>query len=487
MSLKSIISGFFILLSLSLWSQENCTVPLPPVLTLVSVEHEAERVHISWIPSKSDNIAAYIVYTWSQEDAGWMPVDTVWDASATTYAHPTSAVRYMSIRYVVAAYRLPLAAGMPGCPSELSNSLGTVFLQTSIDTCAAKINLGWNKYEGMVTGYSILAAENDGQLSEIYQAGPENDNFTIVDFRPDSRYCFAVNAVLQDGSISGSYRSCLNTDMQYPPGWILTDYVSVNDDNNIDLSFKVDPGSEIRKYVLERGNGAYQPVATLGESAGDVFYTDKTADISQVNLYRLRAVNTCNIPVVTSDTSSNIVLAAGSENGEIVLNWNPVNIKGPPREYRVMMNTGDGFKPYADAGPSNEYRIRLTDIIYSITAAEVCFFIKSAPSGTPRGTTGESISSRACISPGELITVPNMFTPGNDLRNDRFRPVLAFTPVSYHLVISDRQGRILFETDDFMEEWDGSGCDQGVYLWFLKLKTPSGKVISRTGTVTVVK
>jgi hypothetical protein len=49
----------------------------------------------------------------------------------------------------------------------------------------------------------------------------------------------------------------------------------------------------------------------------------------------------------------------------------------------------------------------------------------------------------------------------------------------------------MFETRDYLEEWDGSGSgsvqSQGVYLWVLKVTTPSGKKISRTGTVTIIK
>jgi gliding motility-associated-like protein len=76
------------------------------------------------------------------------------------------------------------------------------------------------------------------------------------------------------------------------------------------------------------------------------------------------------------------------------------------------------------------------------------------------------------------------------LVNDFFRPVLSFTPLDYNLIISDRQGNILFETRDHNATWDGSQNGnphpQGVFLWFLKVKTPSGKSISKTGTLTLI-
>jgi len=89
----------------------------------------------------------------------------------------------------------------------------------------------------------------------------------------------------------------------------------------------------------------------------------------------------------------------------------------------------------------------------------------------------------------EIITVPNIFTPNNDLINDRFKPVLSFIPSEYHLIITDRQGRILFETRNYNDSWDGSyngsPVRQDVYLWRLRVITQSRSVINKTGTVTV--
>jgi gliding motility-associated-like protein len=129
--------------------------------------------------------------------------------------------------------------------------------------------------------------------------------------------------------------------------------------------------------------------------------------------------------------------------------------------------------------------------MYDITGSEVCFYISASETSNPYGVSGQSLSSKICSYPTEVITVPNVFTPNNDLVNDFFKPVLSFTPVDYHLIISDRKGKILFETRDYHSEWGGSQNGdpepQGVFLWFLKVTTPSGKIISKTGTLTIVR
>ena len=488
-----LISTLLLIITWPLFSQGNCEVPDPPVLTRVTVQPETNKVDIFWEPSPSVPVAAYIVYHYSEETKGWMGDDTIWDQNARSHTY-TATTKYapqnMSVKLNVAAYRLPLT-GKDGCPSKLPDSLSTIFLTQSFDSCQSKITLKWNKYFNSpkkVTGYKILLSENNGPLTEKYSTGSESDQLVITDFVPDRQYSFIVKAELEGETESLSNKVNLLTMMQKPPSWINTDYISVDENKNIELSYTIDPASEIKKFALERGGSSFSQIAVLNSNSGQIKFTDKGAPVTAVNYYRLRALNGCNIPVLTSDTSSNINLTVTTVDSELLLKWNPFRIPDSNfNQYQIFIDTGNGFGPEADAGNLKEYRINLKDIIYRNTSGDICFYIKVSGRNNPHGITSESTSSRICISPGEGITVPNLFTPNNDLKNDLFRPVLAFTPLEYHLVISSRNGRTLFESYDFMEEWDGAGCDQGVYLWFLQVKSPSGKVIKRTGTITIVK
>jgi gliding motility-associated-like protein len=57
------------------------------------------------------------------------------------------------------------------------------------------------------------------------------------------------------------------------------------------------------------------------------------------------------------------------------------------------------------------------------------------------------------------------------------------------MIISDRQGKTLFETKNYNIPWDGTyngdPLPQGIYLWSIRVITPSGKTITRTGTIAV--
>jgi gliding motility-associated-like protein len=156
------------------------------------------------------------------------------------------------------------------------------------------------------------------------------------------------------------------------------------------------------------------------------------------------------------------------------------------------MDTGSGFHEESTVSPADTVcTLDYSSVMYDMNGSNLCFYISAFETANPYGIAGETVSSRICTDIIENITVPNAFTPNNDLTNDLFRPVLSFTPADYHLVITDRKNKILFESQDHMAEWDGKmngeSLPQGVYLWFLKIKTPSGKQMSKSGTVAIIR
>jgi gliding motility-associated-like protein len=479
-------------LSTSSFSQINCITdpPFSPVLTSVSVQPETGNTSFSWTPSPSSGISAYVLYSYKNGDG--MAIDTVWDPAATSYTYSSTASKYFSVTYVVAAMRLPR------CTSVFSNSINSIFEAVVIDTCRNKIVVSWNSYPSVpvkVTDYSVLLSVNGSAYNEAAKITDGTTSFTLNNFIIDADYCFVVRANLEGGKFSSSNKSCVSTKMQRPPRWINADQATVNTEGKVVTSFTIDPLSEIKRFSLERKTGSagtFQEIAQTVSINGSIDYSDNEAKSDVINYYRLSAINSCNIPVLTSNIASNIVLSVEHTADNIILTWNPYNKwVGIISSYRLFINTGKGFEVRNVIQASDtSLKLNYKQIMYEVSGNEICFYISASEASNPYGIAGESTSSKVCTTPTEIITVPNVFTPNHDLDNDLFRPVLSFTPIEYHLVISDRRGNMLFETRDYLEEWNGSKNGnpepQGVYLWFLKLTTPSGKVVSKTGTVTII-
>lgn len=489
---------YIIIFILVFWSgvvsaQTDCVTdpPLPPVLQSVSIEPETGYTEFTWSLSPSADIAAYIIYSYKNGDG--MPLDTVWDPLATSYTVASTASKYFSVSYVVAAMRLPR------CTSIFSNVITSVFENALIDTCMNKIVITWNDYTPIplaVEGYSVLYSIGGGNYTVAGSTDATVTSFTLEDFTIGADYCFIIRADLTGSASSTSNKVCLSTKIKRPPQWINADQATVNARGKIDLSFTIDPLSEIRQFSLERksgSTGAFGEISRPVSSGEKVIYTDNQAALTTVNYYRLSALNSCGLPVTLSNLASNIVLSLNMTGDNIDLSWNQYRQwTGNVSSYKLYVNTGTGYEEKAEIPASDSvFQLSYQQIMYDVTGNNVCFFVTASEISNQYGISGSSTSSEICTKPIEIVTVPNVFTPDNDLKNDFFKPVLSFTPRSYHLIIMDRQGKVLFETKDFHEEWDGTlnGTPepQGVYLWYLKFTTLSGKDVSRTGTLTIIK
>ncbi len=480
------------LLSVNAFSQTDCITdpPLAPVLISVSVEPETGNTIFTWTPSTSPGIAAYILYSYKNRDG--MAIDTVWDPSATSYTLSSTSTKYFSVSYVIAAMRLPR------CTSIFSNPINSIFESAAIDTCMGRIVISWNSYPSLpekVIGYSVLSSAVGSNYDVVGTVSAADTSFTLNEFTIDAEYCFVIRANLSNGQSSTSNKACLSTRMQRPPDWINADQATINSDGKVALSFTIDPLSEISHFSLGRKtgpDGSYQIISQPVSVNGSVKYVDLQAETDVINYYQLSAVNSCSLPVVVSNPASNIVLSSERSGDNITLSWNPYrNWLGNILSYKLFVDTGKGFAEYSEIPSSDTvFMLSYRQLMYDVSGNEVCFYTIASEVSNPHGITGESKSSATCLTPVENITVPNVFTPNNDQKNDRFKPVLSFTPVEYNFIISNRQGKVLFETRDFLEDWDGSlngdPQPQGVYLWFLKVTTPTGKNISRTGTVTII-
>ncbi|NLJ44847.1 MAG: hypothetical protein GX431_14405 [Bacteroidales bacterium] len=484
---------FLLTFTLKVAGQADEDPPESPEFTLVTINPANGQTVMTWIASPSPDVAGYVVYLY--KDGEGYAIDTIFDPHATSYSAVRQGTSYYSESYVVAAI------DYSGNISPLSNELGTIYANSLTDTCNNRIVLKWNKYPSLpseVTGYDILVSVNSGAYYLAGHTSAETTEFLFGNISSGSDYCFTVGANLQNGLKSVSNKACVSVMVQKIPRWINADYATVNDNDEISLSFTIDPTSETDLFSVERRqgfSGTFQQIAQISKADADnVSYTDKTVVKNTVYFYRLAAINSCNIKAAYSNVASGMILQNKTEGNEILLAWNRYREwKGTVSSYRIYMDAGNGFSEISSAGPvDTTFSISIPDIMYTLRNGRVCFYVTASETGNPHGIQGETRSNISCVTINETVTVPNVFTPDGDLKNDLFKPVLTYTPVEYRLVITDRQGKIIFDTTAFLESWDGRDkagdmVNEGVYLWFLSIKTPSGKNISRTGTVTLIR
>ncbi|MCU0454716.1 MAG: gliding motility-associated C-terminal domain-containing protein [Bacteroidales bacterium] len=471
-------------------AQEDTDPPLPPVLDLVSVDMLSGNVEISWSPSPSPDVSGYVIYLY-RDNEGY-ELDTIYDPAAGTWIRTGSGSAYYSESFVVSA--LDTAGNI----SPLSNMLSTIHSSVEIDTCDRRLDVKWTGYapaQGAVESYRIFYSVNGGSFDNTLSSAAGTTSIALDDFTVNDRYCFFVRAELTGGLYSESNQSCIITKMQRPPDWINADYATVSPDNGILLSFTPDPLSEIRTYDLERkswNSSSFERIRGFSGITGTIMYSDKEADVTKVNFWRLKAVNSCNKPITESNITSNIVLSVKSNNEDITLSWNKYSDwNGGVADYRIHAKTGQQFEErYVLSSSDTSLTIPYTSLMNEVSGPEICFLTEAEEASNPYTASGTSRSQIVCIPAIERITIPDLFTPDNNSINDLFRPMLSFTPVSYRLLITDQRRKAVFESTDFSQAWDGTfnGMPQpeGVYLWYITVRSPSGREIRKTGTVTIV-
>lgn len=116
--------------------------------------------------------------------------------------------------------------------------------------------------------------------------------------------------------------------------------------------------------------------------------------------------------------------------------------------------------------------------VYTVTASNVCGIF----------TDSVSINTKDCQC---LAFVPNVFSPNDDGKNDRFKVELGCMTASFKLAIYNRYGQRIYQTNDQSASWDGlyknKYADAGTYFYYLQYKNGFGTTIEKKGDLTLLR
>jgi len=89
------------------------------------------------------------------------------------------------------------------------------------------------------------------------------------------------------------------------------------------------------------------------------------------------------------------------------------------------------------------------------------------------------------------ITIPNVFTPNGDGRNDRFIPNIDCELSEYQMLIFNRWGNLVFRTTDINIGWNGRNSKQkitpGVYFYTIEFTPKSDMPNTTSGKITLLE
>ena len=180
-----------------------------------------------------------------------------------------------------------------------------------------------------------------------------------------------------------------------------------------------------------------------------------------------------------------------------------------PDSVRFMLGFGNHVYSYNDVRRPTVYNRHDTFLCRGETEIEL-----SAPEGYASYTWYDGSTGRQKIAYGKNIWVrsedncrevidtfnvnpcndclymPTAFSPNNDGKNDRFRPVARLLNY-FHIYIYDRWGTLVYHSDNVNEGWNGMNasdlCDVGTYFYYIKAQCYEGIEFILKGDVTLIR
>jgi gliding motility-associated-like protein len=104
----------------------------------------------------------------------------------------------------------------------------------------------------------------------------------------------------------------------------------------------------------------------------------------------------------------------------------------------------------------------------------------------------DSLTKKVSIKSEVALFVPNSFTPNGDGLNDTFTPKgFGIADNAYSFLVFNRWGEVVFETNNPLDEWDGSFkgklLPEGVYVWRANFLDLNAKEYRRKGQLNILR
>lgn len=100
-------------------------------------------------------------------------------------------------------------------------------------------------------------------------------------------------------------------------------------------------------------------------------------------------------------------------------------------------------------------------------------------------------TSNALVKVYRDIFIPSAFTPNGDGKNDVFKVFAADGYKLNKFIIYNRWGKVVFTAKETSDGWNGNTNNQqqpaDTYVYYLEIKSAQGKVITKKGTITLLR
>jgi gliding motility-associated-like protein len=480
---------------------KNLSNRYPPSIDSVSIDAGGKAV-IGWQPGVEPDILGYKIFRVTATNDS---IDYADGRFTTSYVHQLSDPCSGPLRYIILS--------VDSCGNEspfpfdsvtfLDKPHSTIYLaDIQYDPCLMTNSLLWNEYKNFsppLEYTNIFVSENNGPYSFLETVQPGQITYTHANLLPNTNYSYYVRAVSQDHlKSSTSCRKDVTTYNSPSPLFMYTRYVTVEDNDHVNILFFTDTNAHVQYYRILRGTTAGGPYTEAGIVQDNgieyISFTDNDADVTGGSFYyQIEVIDSCGTPLVIANTARTIFLEAEAlPDLSNLLTWNAYESwDGRTLGYRIWRRLDNTLlEMLADL---DSLTLTYTDNVADLTGSisRITYLVEAYEGDSnPFGFSESSYSNEVLSEQEPKVYLPNAFMP-RGVTNNQLKPVVVFVgSEGYEFVVYNRWGQMVFKTDNPGEGWDGKYNGQyvsgGVYVYLLRFRNAFNQPRQIKGNVAVI-
>lgn len=478
---------------------EDQIVPDIPVISAINIDTTDNGVTVKWNENNQSDTYGYVIY---QTDAtgNLVEIDTVWGIGSTEYSHFPNTTDG-PLEYSVAAFDSCFTDITPPTyqTSAKAEPHTTNFLTSNLNVCKRTVDLKWTGYIGFKDiEHAVFSQLNGGAWQQI---GNTTDNFYSTDIALGDEMIIAVKTVnLENDNYSFSNIDTISFTDAGGPSLSYLSLATVEDETAlVKHQISLDGGIEkVKLYKFNEFGNEFEEIDEQNVGGNtELVFEDLEAEVNRRSYtYQTEIIDTCGQSLGFSNIGRTIYLTVSTDEENMVhtLQWTPYDeFLGNVEVYYVYRSVNGVYEPnpIAALNPNIRTYMDSVEMFSDSDDGEICYFVRAIEGPNAHELSKISQSNKVCAVLPPIIYIPNAFSVGG--KNPVFKPFTKHRKYEgYHFEIYDRYGRMIFETTDPNEGWDGrinttsQVAREGVYIYRLSLRDGNGIEVLKHGHVTLL-
>ncbi len=454
---------------------------------VVTVDDETQQLLLQWNPSPDTDIMGYLVC----EGTPSMAIDTVFGRTNTQYRPSQFAADEVHLFRICAFDSCRQA-------SALTDACNNMVLRLQTVPCDLTVTASWNEYLNMPVGvdhYEVWISENDSPFREAARVAGNGSctvTFTIASNTVTLRaYVKAVGS--QYYAVSNKVEWIFSSAER--PKYLYMRKVSVNDEGTeVSITGQTDPQFQSNDYRIYRSvDGAEASIVAhcQPDPTGLLTWQDNTANPKESTIsYFFGVIDGCGRNEIRSQSGTTLLPQVVEQGEDLLISWNPYDGWEGTTSYEVLK------APIGSTGWVSLGTTAATSFIYlsylSDSDGPMQFKIVASEGNDSQWQHSDTLQSFSSQFAKQIVAwLPNAFTP-TEASNNRFGPQFVYmNPDGYSFLIYNREGLLLFQTEDPAAVWDGrykgALMPSGVYVYKINYRQTNGTDQQIVGTVLLIQ